>query len=143
MQIEEAKEIMNNFIKDTPKMPYECLMNKEVEAVETLLNYVDTMHKEFERLEGIEDNTAMLKKELEGKDQIIEQLKSINKFQSRDITEAVNYTFELNKELEKAEEVINEMAKYIKEPYQIIAFGSRKQKIEIIKEYFYKKVEKN
>ena len=41
MNIEEAKEIMNNFIKDTPKMPYECLMNKEVDAVETVLNELE------------------------------------------------------------------------------------------------------
>ena len=64
MQIEEAIEIMNNFIKDTPKMPYECLMNKEVEAVETLIYYIKMMHSELDRLEGIEDNTVMLKQEL-------------------------------------------------------------------------------
>lgn len=46
-------------------------------------------------------------------------------------------------ELEKKDKVIDEMAKYIKEPYRIIAFGSRKPKIEIIKEYFYKKVSDN
>lgn len=44
-------------------------------------------------------------------------------------------------ELEKKNKVIDEMAEYIKKPYRIIAFGSRKPKIEIIKEYFYKKVE--
>ena len=74
MNIEQAIEIMNNFIKDTPKAPFECLMNKEVEAVETLLNYIDTMHKEFDRLEGIEDNTAMLKMELEKKDKVINMM---------------------------------------------------------------------
>lgn len=48
MLIEEAIEIMNNFIKDTPKMPYECLMNKEVEAVETLLNELEKQQAEIE-----------------------------------------------------------------------------------------------
>ena len=46
MQIEEAIEIMNNFLKDTPKLPYECLMNKEVEAVETILSALHKANKE-------------------------------------------------------------------------------------------------
>jgi hypothetical protein len=32
MQIEEAIEIMNNFIKDTPKMPYDLKMIDEVKG---------------------------------------------------------------------------------------------------------------
>ena len=49
MQIEEAIEIMNNFIKDTPKAPFECLMNKEVEAVETLLNELEKKDRRLNR----------------------------------------------------------------------------------------------
>ena len=45
-------------------------------------------------------------------------------------------------ELEKKDKVINEMAEYIKQPYRIIAFGSRQPKVEIIKEYFTNKVER-
>ena len=44
------------------------------EAIETLLNYIDIMHKEFDRLEGIEDNTAMLKYELQQKDKVIDEM---------------------------------------------------------------------
>lgn len=40
------------------------------------------------------------------------------------------------KEIEIKDKVIEEMAKYIKEPYFLKIFGSRKPKIEIIKEYF-------
>lgn len=50
-------------------------------------------------------------------------------------------SFRKDTELEKKDKIINEMAKYIKEPYYVITFGSRKPKIEIIKEYFKKEVE--
>ena len=52
-------------------------------------------------------------------------------------------SYELGKYQEKSKEyeaVIEEMAKYIKEPYFLNIFGSRKPKIEIIKEYFKNKV---
>ena len=101
MQIEEATEIMNNFIKDTPKLPFECLMNKEVEAVETLINYVETMHSELDRLEGIEDNTAMLKMELEKKDKVIDEMaKDI----LHDRNEWVEFDFEKYKDIEEVKE---------------------------------------
>ena len=35
--------------------------HKKQEAIDTLITYVETMHSELDRLEGIEDNTAMLK----------------------------------------------------------------------------------
>lgn len=38
MDIKEATEIMKQFIEDTPKLPYDCIANHEIEAVETILN---------------------------------------------------------------------------------------------------------
>lgn len=40
----------------------------------------------------------------------IEHLKNLDKHQSKDIQKAVDYTFELNKELEQKNKMINEMA---------------------------------
>lgn len=46
----------------------------------------------------------------------------------------------LLKAYKEDEAVIEEMAKYIKEPYEVRIIGTRKSKIEIIKEYFRNKV---
>lgn len=59
MQIEEAIEIMNNFLKDTPKAPFECLMNKEVEAVETLLNELEKKDKVIDEMTEIISNVTV------------------------------------------------------------------------------------
>ena len=48
-------------------------------AIEALTNYIETMQSEFDRLEGIEDNTAMLKMELEKKEAEIDKLRNTNK----------------------------------------------------------------
>lgn len=44
-------------------------------------------------------------------------------------------------ESEKQQKIINEMAKYIKEPYQLYLFKGRMTKMQAIIEYFTKKVE--
>lgn len=51
--------------------------------------------------------------ELEKEDKKIDHLEKLNKFQSKDIKKAVDYTFELNEELEKKENIIDLMSKYI------------------------------
>ena len=82
MQIEEAKDILRKDI-----LIDDCFINHELDvifkestkvAIDTVLNYIEIMHKEFDRLEGIEDNTAMLKHELEKKDKVIDEI--LNKF---------------------------------------------------------------
>ena len=79
MLIEEAIEIMNNFIKDTPKLPYECLANKEVEAIDTVLNELETSKKETQQvLDDYQDlgkEYYKLQCELEKKDAEIEYWK--------------------------------------------------------------------
>ena len=57
MNIEEAKEILRlskkTFLFGTSQIV------TEMEAIDTVLNYIETMQSEFDRLEGIEDNTAI------------------------------------------------------------------------------------
>ena len=60
MQIEEAKKILSDEITAL-NVGHE----KYEKAVETLIYYIEMMHSELDRLEGIEDNTSMLKQELE------------------------------------------------------------------------------
>lgn len=68
----------------------------------------------------------------------IEHLKNINKHQSKDIKKAVDYTFELNKELEKKDKMIDEMVNYIyATDYRSECGNSRQQ----VKQYFERKVE--
>ena len=57
--------------------------HKKQEAIDTILNYIKTMQSEFDRLEGIEDNTSMLKYELEKKDKIIKESIPISVIQNK------------------------------------------------------------
>lgn len=132
MDIEKAKEICKAYINaiDTfGTINYKCI-NNLYEPIEVVLS------------------------ELEKKDKKIEHLEKLNKFQSKDIKEAVDYTFELNKELEKKESIINEMAIYINnfdidedickkvdEPCKNYAGENGKLCNECIIDYFTKKVE--
>ena len=49
MEVQEAIEILKQFQKDTPKLPYDCLANKEIEAVSVLLNEYDKQQEEIKR----------------------------------------------------------------------------------------------
>ena len=51
MDIKEAIEIMKQFIEDTPKLPYDCIANQEIEAVQTLLNHLTKQGKRISDLE--------------------------------------------------------------------------------------------
>lgn len=55
----------------------------------------------------------ILLKLIEKQNKEIEHLKNLNEHQSKDMTKAVNYTFELNKEIEIKDKMIEEMAKEI------------------------------
>lgn len=79
----------------------------------------------------------------------IEHLENINKHQSKDIKKAVDYTFELNEELEKKDKIIDEMSMYFGSGLSMCedcekCFESEdiyKCCQECIKQYFEKKVE--
>ena len=53
----------------------------------------------------------------------------------------LQYTKQLEQENNKESKMIDEMAKYIKEPYQLYIFKGRMSKITAIKQYFEKEVE--
>ncbi len=78
----------------------------------------------------------------------IENLENLNKHQSKDIKKAVDYTFELNKELEIKDKMIDELIPRvvltIKENEEVLEMQSKsvnKSFIDCIKKYFRKKVE--
>ena len=81
--------------------------NKVNNAIETVLNLLEkkdtlihTMQSEFERLEDLEDNTDMLKMELEKKDIDIIKAKEANR--------------QLSVELQKKDKIIDEMAETLR-----------------------------
>ena len=130
MNIEEAiKKIKgkNIFSSEKTETGYDYMENIN-EVINILLIYVDTMHKEFDRLEGIEDNTSMLKQEL---------------------IETKEHNRQLALELKKKNKVIDEMAEYItnldvdEDICKNIEHCASDKKLcrDCIKEYFYKKVE--
>lgn len=82
--------------------------NKVNNAIETVLNLLEkkdtlihTMQSEFERLEDLEDNTDMLKMELEKKD--------------IDIIEAKEANRQLSVELQKKDKIIDEIQKEVRD----------------------------
>lgn len=75
-----------------------------------LNNTIKQRQKEDEQLSALNEGWKI---ELEQKDKEIEHLKNLNQHQSKDITKAVNYTFELNKEIEEKDKIIDLMARYI------------------------------
>lgn len=71
----------------------------------------------------------------------IEGLKNINKNQSKDIKKAVDYTFELNKELERKDKQIDLMARAIDNYDSQLVINTFKDKEHVI-QYFADLVEK-
>ena len=90
-EIEKAKKITKNYIKDTPVAPYECLMNEERKAAIVLLEYIEQLEKELETYKDIKSIANTKITELtQTKD--IDKLKSenwilqnkLNKYESRE-----------------------------------------------------------
>ena len=61
-EIEKAKGITKNYIKDTPVAPYECLMNEERKAAIVLLEYIEQLEKTISR--KMSNNKRLSKKYL-------------------------------------------------------------------------------
>lgn len=73
----------------------------------------------------------------------IEGLKNINRNQSKDIKKAVDYTFELNKELDKKDKQIDLMAELVYKRFKaelLLEYGFENE--EQLKQYFADLVEK-
>ena len=49
-EIDKAKQIARNYIKDTPVAPYECLMNEERSSAIILLNYIEQLESKLKQL---------------------------------------------------------------------------------------------
>ena len=105
MNEEELKEMYKG-LKRNKKIIGSMDTDFFFEFAETVLNLlekkdtlIDTMQSEFERLEDLEDNTDMLKMELEKKD--------------IDIIEAKEANRQLSIELQKKDRMTNEMAYYL------------------------------
>lgn len=146
MDEKEAIKILNRRINQL-RLKF-AITNEDLEAIETALNLLEkkdtlihTMQSEFERLEDLEDNTDMLKMELEKKD--------------IDIIEAKEANRQLSVELQKKDKIIDliagELANYKHE--EIICMEVDCKHIELqnegkcigdkecIKEYYERKVE--
>lgn len=50
-EIEKAKETTQNYIKDTPIAPFDCLMNIERESAITLLQYTEQLENKIKEME--------------------------------------------------------------------------------------------
>lgn len=77
-EIKKAKEITQNYIKDTPIVPYDCLMNEERKSAETLLKYIDQLEQENKDLRFIQecdtDRIYQLEQENDTQNKIIDEM---------------------------------------------------------------------
>lgn len=106
-EIEKAKKITKNYIKDTPVAPYECLMNEERKAAIVLLEYIEQLEKELETYKDIKSiaNTKMTE---------LTQIKDIDKLKSENwiLQNKLNkYESREQKLIEKLEERIKAVDK--------------------------------
>lgn len=109
MNIERHISNLKQYIKDDEIIEkdgsdFANFCKGHIDDIQAVLDYIETMNKEFDRLEGIEDNTAMLKHELEKKDRIIEKLKSqlnCKEILRKDMSEDVNFIIMTNEAYER------------------------------------------
>ena len=133
MNIERHISNLKQYIKDDEIIEkdgsdFANFCKGHIDDIQALIDYIKIMHKEFDRLEGIEDNTSMLKQEL---------------------IETKEHNRQLALELKKKNKVIDEMAEYItnldvdEDICKNIEHCASDKKLcrDCIKEYFYKKVE--
>lgn len=87
------------------------LSEEEKKAIEIDLKCLHNVMNNFEDdlCEQMQEKVTQIKRFIEKQNKEIEQLKNLNKHQSKDITKAVDYTFELNKELEIKDKMIDEL----------------------------------
>lgn len=135
------------------------MTTEQREAIEFLEFYKQhCLKKEIENMDNYEtihdgdfvsknlDTALSLIKEQQGQWEEIEGLKNINKNQSKDIKKAVDYTFELNKELERKDKQIDLMAERIEwlcKSNGILLDKEHDENFtqEDVKQYFERKVE--
>ena len=79
MNIERHISNLKQYIKDDEIIEkdgsdFANFCKGHIDDIQAVLDYIETMQKEFDRLEGIEDNTAMLKMELKEKEKVIDKM---------------------------------------------------------------------
>lgn len=129
------------------------MTEKEAQKVLDELNTVrievlnDKAKRLFEAIMKIANERDEYKNEVIEKDNKIKRLENMNKFQSKDIKEAVDYTFELNKEIELKDKIIDLMSDEIESLHSSLigefgewttkyCQGGEETTIEEIKQYF-------
>lgn len=115
---EEEKKAIENFDKRLTIEKYTNNIGTPVyiEDIATILNLIQKQQAEIERLNNL------------------------NNHQSKDNKKAVDYTFELNAELEKKDKIIDEMAEVICRLDTMNNYDTWENNIENVKQYFEKKV---
>ena len=91
-EIEKAKKIAQNYIKDTPILPYDCLMNIERKSAETLLQYINQLEFQIQAKEKEHKYDVNIIDEVKG--EVVKLYKEINK-QNKIIYEMVTMLEEL------------------------------------------------
>lgn len=149
-ELENKQDDINILQAQRDSMEYQFKQAKlELEKKDKRLNrqfkLLQKKDKEIEELKS--DNShqweerCKLTLELEKKDSLInEQLKENVRLQNELNEENKRCMILANNDKFK-EQVIDEMAKYIKEPYQLYIFKGRMSKLDSVKQYFTKKVE--
>lgn len=88
------------------------MTDKEIKALERCKELIKESHSCWIGLSNQDAINTMLQvierqnTEIQDKDKKIEHIKNLNKHQSKEIAKTVDYTFELNKEIEKNENII-------------------------------------
>lgn len=135
---EEAIEICNKIIQQNKEIVKQTRANNDINSMQLTAN----CDNESIAIETVLNLIKDQQTEIEG-------LKNRNKHLSADITKAVDYTFELNKEIENKDKIINELAprvylmkeekeqmkKDIQNSYKEISFSTW------VKQYFERKIE--
>lgn len=99
------------------------MTNEEKKAIETIKDLKEIKWYEHAFDKGTEILSEEEKQDidvilnlLEKKDNRINQLENMNEFQSKDIKKIVDYTFELNKEIEQQDKIIDLMSEQLTTP---------------------------
>lgn len=118
MNIERHISNLKQYIKDDEIIEkdgsdFANFCKGHIDDIQALIDYIETMQSEFDRLEGIEDNTAMLKYELEKKDKQLQEKQNIINKLSRECQKNFDLAMETEIERITANKAIDNMAEYI------------------------------
>lgn len=79
-EIEKAKQIARDYIKDTPIAPYDCLMNEERKSAIILMNYINSLEIKVKELG--KGNHSLMQSRRKWKNRYYKEKKRINKIKN-------------------------------------------------------------